>query len=115
VVVGKGGREHALALRLLASPAVGEVVLVPGNAGTAEGRSAHLNGKVLRNVAGDPFDTAVALAPDLVVVGPEAPLCAGLVDRLADAGLFFRMYRLMWLGRMGPEIERARRLHSPAA
>ena len=83
LVVGSGGREHALALRLVASNSVGEVVVVPGNAGTARG----LADKVLRNVSGDPLAVSVAEKPDLVVVGPELPLCAGLVDRLSERGL----------------------------
>jgi len=87
LVVGGGGREHALAWRLAQSPRVEEVLCAPGNAGTA---------RVGRNVAVATNDTKalVALAREeavgLVVVGPEDPLCAGLADRLkaADVPVF---------------------------
>jgi phosphoribosylamine---glycine ligase len=84
-VVGSGGREHALALRLLESASVGEVIVAPGNAGTARGDGR--TGKVLRNAAGDALEVARAEKPDLVVVGPEAPLCDGLADRLSASGI----------------------------
>lgn len=86
LIVGGGGREHALAWRAAASPRVAEVLVAPGNAGTA-------NEPRCRNVdvaAGD-VDALVRLATeesvDLTVVGPEAPLAAGIVDRFDDAGL----------------------------
>src|SRR4051812_37945918 len=84
MVVGSGGREHALALRLRASPQVSELLCAPGNGGTAG---------IARNVAVNVDDVAavVALATaeriDFVVVGPEGPLVLGLVDALADAGI----------------------------
>ncbi|HKO95158.1 MAG TPA: phosphoribosylamine--glycine ligase, partial [Polyangiaceae bacterium] len=87
LVVGKGGREHALALRLLESESVAEVVVAPGNAGTESSDLAKRWGKQLRNAEGPPLDVARALRPDLVVVGPENPLCAGLVDELEQAGV----------------------------
>jgi phosphoribosylamine--glycine ligase len=83
LVVGGGGREHALCWALAKSPRVAEVVCSPGNAGIAA---------VARCEPGGP-DVAswVALAEreraDLVVVGPEAPLVAGLVDALAEKGI----------------------------
>jgi phosphoribosylamine--glycine ligase len=80
VVVGSGGREHALAQALLESPSVQEVVVAPGNAGT-HGPSTIL-GKSLRNAKGRAFDVAIAEKPDLVVIGPEQPLCEGLTDAL---------------------------------
>jgi phosphoribosylamine--glycine ligase len=86
LVVGSGGREHALALRLLESPSVSEVVVVPGNAGTRQA-PAHLAPKVLRSVSGAPLEVARTERPELVVIGPEAPLCAGLADELVRAGL----------------------------
>ena len=86
LVVGGGGREHALAVRLLDSPSVSEVVVAPGNAGTARGDGA-ARGKSLRNAAGSPVEVARAEKVDLVVVGPEAPLCAGVVDDLTAMGI----------------------------
>jgi phosphoribosylamine--glycine ligase len=85
VVVGAGGREHALALRLLESPSVGEVVVVPGNAGTSDRRLE--SGKVLRSASGDPAEIAEAERADLVVVGPEVPLTEGIVDKLEARGI----------------------------
>ncbi|HWE26515.1 MAG TPA: phosphoribosylamine--glycine ligase [Polyangia bacterium] len=83
LVVGGGGREHALAWALGRSPSVGEVLCAPGNAGIAS---------VARCVPVriDAIDELVALAEaedvDLVVVGPEGPLVAGLADRLRARG-----------------------------
>ena len=85
LVVGSGGREHALALRLLASASVSEVIVCPGNAGT--GAAPAGSGKQLTNAAGDPAEVARAHRVDLAVIGPEAPLCDGLVDRLAKEGI----------------------------
>jgi len=83
LVIGPGGREHALVLSLLADPAVTEVHAAPGNAGMAAVVPVHpVN-------ATDPAAvTALAreLAADLVVVGPEAPLAAGVADALREAG-----------------------------
>lgn len=85
LVVGSGGREHAIALALLESPSVAAVIVSPGNAGTAA--APKRDGKSLRNLSGDPIDIARSEAVDLVVVGPEAPLCDGLVDALTAAGI----------------------------
>jgi len=79
LVVGGGGREHALAWALARSPSVGEVVGAPGNPGMAE------LGNCVPVDATDPVavaDLADHLDADLVVVGPEAPLVAGVVDAL---------------------------------
>ena len=86
LVVGGGGREHALAWRLAQSPQAECVLCAPGNAGTeAE------PGVANRPVADTDIDGLVALAfrerVDLTVVGPEAPLVAGIVDHFARAGL----------------------------
>jgi len=84
LVIGSGGREHALCWKLAASPLADEVLCAPGNAGTAE---------VARNVEVAATDVAglVELARaegvGLVVVGPEDPLCAGLADALRAAGI----------------------------
>jgi phosphoribosylamine--glycine ligase len=86
LVIGSGGREHALAWKLKQSPRVTEVLVAPGNAGTARERG-------VRNVdvAATDLDALLALARseqvDLTVVGPEAPLVAGIVDRFRAAGL----------------------------
>jgi len=86
LVVGSGAREHALALRLLESPLVERVVVTPGNAGTARAPLGY-GSKRLENAAGDPVEIARELGVDLVVVGPEVPLCAGLCDALAAEGV----------------------------
>jgi phosphoribosylamine--glycine ligase len=85
LVVGSGGREHALALGLLASPSVGEVVVTPGNPGTA-GPPPDLAHKSVRNAPGPVLEVASSERPDLVVIGPEVPLCEGLSDQLTHAG-----------------------------
>jgi phosphoribosylamine--glycine ligase len=84
LVVGSGGREHALAWKIAQSPLVKGLFAAPGNPGI--GRLATLVPLPSDDVAGL---TAFARKEriDLVVVGPEAPLVAGLVDRLAAAGV----------------------------
>ena len=84
LVVGGGGREHTLAARLAESPRLGRLLVAPGNAGTAG---------IATNVPIDAEDIDAQVAycvdsgVDFVVVGPEAPLAAGLVDRLDSAGI----------------------------
>jgi phosphoribosylamine--glycine ligase len=84
LLLGSGGREHALAWKMAASPLVQKLYCAPGNAGIAEEAEC---------VALDPGDHAAVIAfckdkaVDLVVVGPEAPLCAGIVDALEAAGI----------------------------
>lgn len=77
LVVGGGGREHALAWALYNSGA-NEILVVPGNPGTASFASNHV---------GPPLEIAVAEAVDLVVVGPEAPLVEGIAGKLAEKGI----------------------------
>ena len=82
LLIGSGGREHALAWAILASPLLGKLYCAPGNAGIAE---------VAECVALDVADHAAVIRfcrekrIDLVVVGPEAPLVAGLADDLTEA------------------------------
>ncbi|PXF22929.1 MAG: phosphoribosylamine--glycine ligase [Methanobacteriota archaeon] len=79
LVVGGGGREHALAIGLAASPTVSEVHVAPGNAGTAAVATNHaLPDSDVEGLVG----LAEGLDCDLVVVGPEGPLVAGLADLL---------------------------------
>lgn len=84
LVIGNGGREHALCLALARDPAVTSVHCAPGNPGTAACATNH---------AVDPLDgTAVAalaaqIGADLVVIGPEAPLVAGVADVVRAAGI----------------------------
>ncbi|MFC7301977.1 phosphoribosylamine--glycine ligase [Cognatiluteimonas weifangensis] len=85
LVIGSGGREHALAWKLAQSPRVGEVLVAPGNAGTAaEDKCRNVD------VAAGDTDALLALAARedvaLTVVGPEGPLAAGVVDAFRAAG-----------------------------
>ena len=84
LVVGAGGREHALVRALGRSPSAGELLCAPGNAGiTADARCLEVAADDVRGLV----DAAVAEDVGLVVVGPEAPLVAGLVDALEAAGV----------------------------
>jgi phosphoribosylamine--glycine ligase len=84
LIVGGGGREHAIAWKLAQSPKVTEIVCVPGNAGIAD---------VARLVTGDAEDVGQVVSivksenPDLVVIGPEVPLAKGLTDALEATGV----------------------------
>jgi phosphoribosylamine--glycine ligase len=84
LVIGSGGREHAMAWKLAQSPRVQKVFVAPGNGGTATE-----NG--LENIAISTIPELLAFAKKegihLTVVGPEAPLAAGVVDAFTDAGL----------------------------
>ncbi len=87
LIVGGGGREHALAWKLAGEPGVNEVVVAPGS-------DAMAGVPRVRVVPGvDPLDAAKvveaarSVAAELVVVGPEAPLAVGVADALADAGI----------------------------
>ena len=84
LIVGGGGREHALAIGLLESPSVDSIHVAPGNAGTAMIATNHdvSAGDVAHQVA-----LAQSLNADLVVVGPEAPLVEGLSDALRAVGI----------------------------
>ena len=84
LLLGSGGREHALAWKIAASPLASRLYCAPGNAGIA---------KECELVALDPADRAAVVGfcrarrIGLVIVGPEAPLCAGIVDELTAAGI----------------------------
>jgi len=86
LILGSGGREHALAWKTAQSPRVAQVFVAPGNAGTATEEK-------VRNVdiAADAVDNLVAFAKrekiDLTIVGPEGPLVTGVVDAFERAGL----------------------------
>src|ERR1700730_1830526 len=84
LVVGSGGREHALAWAISASPLVDRVYCAPGNAGIAEEAECV---PIAANDAAGLIAFCRKAAIDFVVVGPEAPLVAGLVDGLEGAGI----------------------------
>lgn len=87
LIVGSGGREHALAWKLSAEPGVNEVIVAPGSDAMAD------LPRVRRLAAVDPLDGAAVVAAarstsaELVVIGPEAPLAAGVADALDAAGI----------------------------
>ena len=87
LIVGGGGREHALAWKLAAEPGVNEVIVAPGSDAIA------LEPRVRRVADADPLDPAEVVsiarreAVELVVIGPEASLAAGVADALAEAGV----------------------------
>jgi phosphoribosylamine--glycine ligase len=86
LIIGSGGREHALVWKVAQSPRIKEVLVAPGNAGTAqEPKTRNVD------VAADEIAGLERLAReervDLTIVGPEAPLVAGVVDRFRAAGL----------------------------
>ncbi len=84
LVVGGGGREHAMVWKLAQSPRVERIICAPGNAGIAALAET-------KPVSAEDIDGLISLAEeegvDLVLVGPEAPLTLGLADKMAEAGL----------------------------
>ena len=104
LLVGAGGREHALAWKLAQSPRLKQLFVAPGNAGTAG--VIGLAGQHVENVAipADDIPGLVGLArerqTDLVIVGPEGPLALGLADALQAAGI-----RVLGPSRAAAEIE----------
>lgn len=85
LLVGSGGREHALGWKLARSPRVTELISLPGNPGLAE------LGPVVEGIDGNDVGAVAAMARvhgvDFVVVGPEGPLAAGLTDAVARLGI----------------------------
>ncbi len=95
LILGSGGREHALAWATLQNPKCDKLIVAPGNAGIAQiAECAQLD----VNDGGAVSEFASENAIDLVIVGPEAPLAAGVADRLREAGFLV----------FGPSAEAAR-------
>lgn len=84
LLIGSGGREHALAWKIIQSPLCDQLICAPGNAGIAEFAD-------IAQIAADDIDGILAFAEtemvDFVVVGPEVPLALGLVDELTGRGI----------------------------
>ena len=84
LVIGSGGREHALAWKLANDSLKPQIFCAPGNAGTAElGTNLDIDATNIDDLC----TWCANEKPDLVVIGPEAPLCAGLTDRLETYGI----------------------------
>jgi len=84
LIVGSGGREHALAWKVAQSDRLTKLYCAPGNAGTAAlAENVNIDAEDLPGL----LDFARQQSVDLTIIGPEAPLCAGVVDLFADAGL----------------------------
>ncbi len=86
LIIGGGGREHALAFKAAQSASVAEVFVAPGNAGTAREEKLTNVSVAAEDVAGL-LEFAKQNHIDLTIVGPEAPLVLGVVDRFQEAGL----------------------------
>jgi len=97
LVVGSGGREHALCWKIRQSPVLQRLYCAPGNPGT---RALADNVAVAAEDIAGLVRFATAEAIDLVVVGPEAPLCAGIADELQQAGI-----RCFGPNRLAAELE----------
>jgi phosphoribosylamine--glycine ligase len=117
LVVGNGGREHALAWKLKQSPGVDRIFCAPGNAGTAEiGENVNLQANDLHGLARFAKENRI----HLTVVGPDDPLAAGIVDLFEEQGL--RIFgprkaaaRLEWSKIFAKELMRAKRIPTARA
>src|SRR6266478_6636990 len=92
LVIGSGGREHALVWKLAQSPHVTGMICAPGNAGIAGERLAKGGSQVeCANIGAEDLQKLLVLAkerkPDLTVVGPDNPLALGIVDQFQQTGL----------------------------
>ncbi len=87
LLVGGGGREHALAWRLADEDGVEEILAIPGSAGLATLPGVRVDGSVRATDPAAVAAAARAFGADLVVVGPEAPLASGVADAIAAAGI----------------------------
>ena len=84
LVVGSGGREHALAMGFSISKSVDEIHIAPGNAGTSElGTNHDVSASDLNGI----LELSIKLEIDLVVIGPEGPLVGGLAEKIRAAGI----------------------------
>ncbi|GJL81488.1 MAG: phosphoribosylamine--glycine ligase [marine bacterium B5-7] len=99
LVVGGGGREHALAWKLASSPRASTVFVAPGNAGTA-GEAGVTNVSIEAMDFDGLRDFALREQVDITIIGPEAPLVAGIVDHFREAGL-----RCFGPDRQGAQLE----------
>ena len=86
LIIGSGGREHALAWKCATSSRVKEVVVAPGNAGT-ETEAKTRNVELKDSSVAAMLECALREKPDLTIIGPEGPLVAGVVDAFAAQGL----------------------------
>src|SRR5438105_2510923 len=86
LVIGSGGREHALAWKLAQSPRVQKVYVAPGNGGTATESESGLENAPVSGIS-ELIQFARRESVALTVVGPEGPLAEGVVDAFTDAGL----------------------------
>ena len=87
LIVGSGAREHALAWKLAGEPGMNEVVVAPGSAAIGAEARVRCLPEVDPLDGGDVVRAARAVSAELVVIGPEAPLAAGVADALRDAGI----------------------------